>query len=180
MVTSKVGCCWLSHQTRMRCVQRRCDEPALCPAPKTHPSNNTQITTPDTPSNQPITKPNQDDASKDKKQAAPQGPSIDPKNDPLVVAAVGGHLDVVKALESGVKDVGEVLCASCAAAEAARHNKTEVVQHIALGSGKVILQVRGGWRGGRGGGEGMLVWAFVDECLIKQCVVCRLRGVLGI
>lgn len=70
------------------------------------------------------------------KQQKPSGPAIEPTHDPLVVAAINGHLEVVKQLEEL-----SMLCSPCAAAEAARKNQTAVVQHLAEGSAKVVLQV---------------------------------------
>lgn len=72
------------------------------------------------------------------KQEAPQGPAIDPKHDPLVIAAVNGHLDVVKQLEALNLDW---LCGACAAAEASKKNQTAIVQHVAKASGRSVLHV---------------------------------------
>jgi hypothetical protein len=80
----------------------------------------------------------------DKKQQKPTGPAIDPKHDPLVIAAVNGHLEVVKQLEEL-----QMLCSPCAAAEASKKNQTAVIQHLAKGTGKVVLQV---------GAGGALLW----------------------
>lgn len=71
----------------------------------------------------------------------PDGPAIDPKHDPLVLAAVGGHLDIVKQLEEL-----HMLCSPCAAKEAAKTNQTAVIQHLAQGTAKLVLQVRR-WEG---------------------------------
>jgi hypothetical protein len=78
----------------------------------------------------------QEDAS-EQQQKGPPAPLIEPKHDPMVIAASAGHLGVVKALEGT-----ELLCPPCAAPEAARHNHTAVVEHLATGSAKVMMQVR--------------------------------------
>lgn len=66
----------------------------------------------------------------------PSDPLIPLTHDPLVLAAIGGHLEAVKALEGT-----ELLCPPCAAAQAAKSNRTDVVQHLALGTAKVMMQV---------------------------------------
>jgi hypothetical protein len=76
----------------------------------------------------------QEDASGDKKEAS--GPAIDPKHDPLVIAAVAGHLEVVKQLEAL-----DMLCSPCAAAAASKANRTEVIKHLVSGTGRILLQV---------------------------------------
>lgn len=78
----------------------------------------------------------QEDVADTPKEKQPEGPAIDPKNDPLVIAAVKGHLDVVKQLEEL-----HMLCSPCAASEASKTNQTAVIQHLAKGTGKVVLQV---------------------------------------
>jgi hypothetical protein len=80
--------------------------------------------------------PSQEDVTDTPKEKAPEGPAIEPKNDPLVIAAVAGHLDVVKQLEEL-----HMLCSPCAASEASKTNQTAVIQHLAKGTGKVVLQV---------------------------------------
>lgn len=89
----------------------------------------------------------------------PEGPAIDPKHDPLVLAAVGGHLDVVTQLEEL-----HMLCSPCAAKEAAKSNQTAVIQHLAGGTAKLVLQVGVGNtnlvpRLGAAGGQGTLMWS---------------------
>lgn len=76
----------------------------------------------------------QEDESGNKKEAT--GPAIDPKHDPLVIAAVNGHLEVVKQLEAL-----NMLCSPCAASAAAKTNQTDVIKHLVSGTGKILLQV---------------------------------------
>lgn len=60
-----------------------------------------------------------------------------PINDPLVSAAKGCHAEVVQLLADK-----HVLCAACAAAEAARKGCSKITMDLAMGHGKAMMQVR--------------------------------------
>lgn len=68
-----------------------------------------------------------------------KGPSMPPHpiNDPLVMAAKGGHMEVVKQLATFY-----TLCAGCAAAEAARKGHAEITKLLATGPAVAMMQVR--------------------------------------
>ncbi|KAF6260709.1 hypothetical protein COO60DRAFT_1637360 [Scenedesmus sp. NREL 46B-D3] len=66
-----------------------------------------------------------------------KGPAMPPHpiNDPLVMAGKGCHKEVVELLADNY-----VLCASCAAAEAARKGCTDITKLLAMGHGKAMMQ----------------------------------------